>query len=497
VGALLLRALARRGAPWWGSVAGPLLSIGPAIGLVVAAGISAGTLDSVLPWSESPPWPTLVAWSLVLFFGVTSLAGFVREFLMSRLVTEEIGLRIPTLLLDAGRIVVWMVMVFVVVGGIWHQTQWFTGLFTASALGGVALVFAAQETLKNFFSGVSIVSEGMFGIGDWIWVGDEEGEVVEITRRTVKIRTRAADLVVMPNVMVTSSKVRNESRPTPVHAEFVYVQAPYDAPPTHVREVLRHAVLEVPKVLREPPPVLRVRQFMDSGVEYQVKIFLSDLASVPDIKSDCLAQIWYHFRREGIEIPYPVRELRRPTGRPEVRVSDDVLHQRLRDAPFFAGIPDDLIGMLARSAIMEEYGAGESVVRAGDPGNTCYVVDRGRLAVLVSDGREERQVAVLETGALFGEMSLLTGEPRTATVRVIDDARLVSLAAPALRSALARSPELTQALAEAAVRRKEGLTQARAEFDSHARDRLREGTKNLGALIRRFFRLTDEPPGPR
>jgi len=491
LGALALRALRRRRVPWWGSVAGPLLTLGPAAGLVVAAGVSAGTLDSVHPWSESPPWPALLAWSLILFFTVTSIVGFVRAFLMSKVVTQEIGLKIPTLLLDAGRVVLWMVMVFVVVGGIWHQTQWFTGLFTASALGGVALVFAAQETLKNFFAGVSIVSEGTFGIGDWVWVGEEEGEVVEITRRTVKLRNRAADLVVMPNVMVAASKVRNQSRPTPLHAEFVYVQAAADAAPTHVRDVLRHAVLEVAAVLREPPPVLRVKQFVDSGVEYQVKFWVTDLAKIPDIKSDCLAQIWYHFRREGIEIPYPVRELRRPAGRAVGRVSDDAISTRLRSAPFFAGLSDDLLALLARSAVMEEYGAGEAVVRVGDAGNTCYVVDTGRLAVLVTDGRAEREVAVLETGALFGEMSLLTGEPRTATVRVLDDARLVALAAPAVRGALARSPELTHALAEAAALRKEGLTQARSELDAHARERVREGAKNLGTLIRRFFRLTE------
>jgi CRP-like cAMP-binding protein len=241
--------------------------------------------------------------------------------------------------------------------------------------------------------------------------------------------------------------------------------------------------------------VLRVKQFLDSGVEYQVKIYVSDLAHIPDIKSDCLAQVWYHFRREGIGIPVPVRELRRPAARKAVSgVSDDAVLARLRSVPFFAGIPAELLAMLARSAVIEDYGAGESVVRVGEPGDTCYVVDSGRLAVLVGDGREERSVAVLERDALFGEMSLLTGEPRTATVRVIDDARLVAVAAPALRGALARSPELTQSLAEAATLRKEGLTHARAELDAHAKERVREGAKNLGALIRRFFRLTDEPP---
>lgn len=489
LGIAILRFLARRGVPWWSSLAGPLLTWGPALGLLVGCGLAAGSVEDAVFWSGSAGWPALLGWSLVLFFGVTAAFGLVRAFLASRLVTEEIGLKVPALVLDAARIVLWMTMLVVVVGGIWHRGDWFTAFFTISAAGTVVVGLALQETLKNFFAGVAIVGEGMLAIGDWVWIGDEEGEVVEITRRTTKVRTRSADLIVMPNVMVTSAKVRNQSRPTTVHAEFLYVQAAYDAPPSRVRDALRQAVLDVPKVLRDPAPVLRVFKFADSGVEYQVKIFLSDAPALPDVKSDCLAQIWYHFRREGIEFPYPVRELRRRSAPGGAPAEGGPALPRLRAVPFFAALPEGLLQSLAAGATKEEYGAGESVVRQGEPGDTCYVVDRGRLSVLVTDGREEKEVAVLSEGALFGEMSLLTGQPRTATVRVIDDARLLSIGAPSLRAALEKSPALAHDLAEAATLRREGLLEARAELDTHARARVREGAKNLGELIRRFFRL--------
>jgi small-conductance mechanosensitive channel/CRP-like cAMP-binding protein len=492
IGAQILRFLAVRRVAWWASAAGPLLTWGPAFGLIAASALAARSWSDALFWSDEARWPALLGWSLVLFFGVTSLFGLVRSFLTSHLVTEEIGLKIPALVLDGARIVLWIAMVFVVVAGIWHEGQGLTAFFTISAAGTVIVGLALQETLKNFIAGVAIVSEGMFAIGDWVWVGEEEGEVVEITRRTTKLRTRSADLLVIPNVSITSGKVRNESRPTPVHAEFVYVQAPYDVPPTRVRDALRAAALEVPKVLRDPAPILRVHKFVDSGVEYQVKIFVSDVASVPDIKSDVSAQIWYHFRREGIEIPYPVRELRR-TSRVAGGPDGNQSLARLRSVPFFAELPEDLVVALARDAMAEEYGAGEAIVRQGEPGDTCYVVDRGRLAVLVTDGQREQQVAVLGTGALFGEMSLLTGEPRSATVRVLDDARVLSIGSRALQGALQKAPEFAQHLAETATLRREGLLGAKATLDAAARTRVREGSKNLGELIRRFFRLPNGP----
>ena len=497
VGVQVLRHLARTGVAWWTSVAGPLLFFGPALGLILGTWFATGDLDQVLFWTPAPTaWPAMLGWSIVLFFGVTAIFAVVRAFLTSRVVVEEIGLKIPQLVLDAARIVIWVVLLFVVVGEIWHKQEWFTAIFTVSAAGGIIVGLALQETLKNFISGMAIVMERMYAIGDWVWIGEDEGEVVSISRRTTKIRTRSSDVLVVPNVMVTSGKVRNQSRPTPVHAEYLYVSAAYDAPPNRVREVLGEAVLEVPSILREPAPILRVHRYADSGIDYQVKVWLSDLPHIPDIRSECLAQIWYHFRREGIEIPYPVRELRR--GRAAAAVSDSEgagegasTLGRLRSVPFFAALPEDLLLALSAGATVREFGAGERIVRQGDHGDSCYVVDRGRAAVLVAEGSGERQVAVLEPGSLFGEMSLLTGEPRSATVRAQGDVRLLMLSPPALKQALEKSPRLASDLAEVVTLRKEGLLEARARLDADARAHVLAASRGLVDAIRRFFRLPE------
>jgi CRP-like cAMP-binding protein len=231
-------------------------------------------------------------------------------------------------------------------------------------------------------------------------------------------------------------------------------------------------------------------------VEYQVKIWLSDLGRIPDIKSDCLAQIWYHFRREGIEIPLPVREIRR--GRAAAAASETAAAGegasalgRLRSVPFFAALPEDLLLALSAGATVREFGGGERIVRQGDHGDSCYVVDSGRAAVLVGEGPGERQVAVLEPGSLFGEMSLLTGEPRSATVRAQGDVRLLMLSAPALKQALEKSPRLASDLAEVATLRKEGLLEARARLDADARAHVLAASRGLVDAIRRFFKLPD------
>jgi len=104
--------------------------------------------------------------------------------------------------------------------------------------------------------------------------------------------------------------------------------------------------------------------------------------------------------------------------------------QLLRQLPLFADVPDPLLEAIAGSAARQRVAAGQAVVEAGDPGDALYVIDEGTLEVLVrtADGTAPTRVATLSPGECFGEMALLTGEPRSATVRALTDATLLRVA---------------------------------------------------------------------
>jgi CRP-like cAMP-binding protein len=290
------------------------------------------------------------------------------------------------------------------------------------------------------------------------------------------------------------------SRPTRAHAEIVRVQVPFDVAPNRVRDALRRAVHEVPRILAEPAPVYRIHRFADSGVEFEVKFWIDQLVVLDDIRSDVMIRIWYRFQREGIAFLHPVVDVRsrRPRGEASPQEREAAVLARLRTAPFFRALPEEAIAPLARDAGVVRFGAGERVVTRGDPGEACYVVDEGRLAVVIDESGIEREVAVLAPGDLFGEMSLLTGEPRSATVRALEDARLVVVGSSTLRTALERAPDLAQRLAEVAALRREGLLGAKAALDAESKHRVEQHARNLGALIREFFRLPEPgaPAGP-
>jgi small-conductance mechanosensitive channel len=122
---------------------------------------------------------------------------------------------------------------------------------------------------------------------------------------------------------------------------------------------------EVPAIVADPPPRLRLRRYVPEGIEYEVKLWTADLAHLPEVRSDALIQIWYRFRRAGVEIPYPIQEWRR--GPRVVREhppeeSAATARAHLGSLPFFSSLPEDVLAALARGAELLDYGAGEQVV---------------------------------------------------------------------------------------------------------------------------------------
>lgn len=493
-GGRILRVLARREVPWWGSVAAPLLLVGPALGLLLGCWLAGAPVSSGAGAEHAP---ANVAWSILLFFGVATVIDLTKAFLQSPFLTQQVGVRLPDLVIDAFRYVLYLVTLFTIVVWVWGRDEWVSSLLTASALGTLILGFALQETLANFFAGVSLLAERAYSVGDWVWVGEHEGEVVAISRRSTRLRTRQGDTITLANRIIAGGVLRNQSRPAVVHSELLTVSAPYETPPNRVREVLKQAMEDVDGVRSEPAPIVRLAGFADRGIDYQVKVWLTDVARLPDILSDARVQIWYHLKRAGISIPYPVRELRRAAPPPELPpATPEAVRARLAGVPLFQALPAEVLDVLARGAHAVDFAAGERVVRQGVPGRSCYVVDVGRVSVLVHDGARTRTVAVLGPGDLFGEMSLLTGQDRSATVKTLTDARLLEVEAAALRDALHLSPDLATKLAEVATLRQEGLLEARAALTAEAQARVRAGALRLGEMIRQFFRLPPAVGGP-
>jgi CRP-like cAMP-binding protein len=241
-----------------------------------------------------------------------------------------------------------------------------------------------------------------------------------------------------------------------------------------------------PLVLVTPAPVVHVMSFDASSILHRARFWIEHLPMDEAITDRVRTAIYYAFKRENIEIPYPIA----------VEYGGDV-QQLGPDPGLLKSVEDllagtDLFGLLAegdRQALaaaspLRMFGAGETVVEQGSPGQSAFVVSQGRVRVSLDPG--DMEIATLGRGAYFGEMSLLTGDPRTASVRALGDCTVVEITADAFRAFVMNRPALVERIGTAIAERRAGLARARATVTSYPAP---ESASSLVARVRRFFRL--------
>ncbi|MGZ6144257.1 MAG: cyclic nucleotide-binding domain-containing protein [Myxococcales bacterium] len=372
-----------------------------------------------------------------------------------------------------------------------------SSLFATSALLSVVLGFALQETLGNLFAGLTLHAEQPFEAGEWVSFGKYCGRVLDVGWRSTRLITVDEDELLVPNSLISREVVVNHMRPQLTDVIELMISVDLAVTPARAKAVLLEAVKSCALVQANPEPVVQMAAFTADGVNYRIKFHTEGFHVERKALDQVQEAIWYALRRAAIDIPYPQTTV---SVRERAAEADD---RRRREHLAEA---EDLLGRIdfvqalsepARKVLIErarflEYGPGQAVVRQGDQGDTLYLVARGEVAVRVRVEGGEKEVAKLGRGALFGEMSVLTGDPRTATVVSLGDSAMVAVDRDAFERILSAEPELAQRLADVIARRRLALDAARAEQQAPA---LEKESSNLLSAIRSIFGFRQRPTG--
>lgn len=356
-------------------------------------------------------------------------------------------------------------------------------LALTSAVGAAVIGFALQDTLGNAIAGLAIQVDRPFKVGHWITVGSFEGAVTEITWRATKLRTKAGNLVVVPNNIVSKEAINNYSEPEAPTRLHVEVGVSYDTPVNVTRAALLSAVGQARFVLKTPAPEVLLIDFAASALTYRVWFWISDFSKDEVARDEVRTFIYYELRRRHIEIPYPIQvEYARQETPVDLDARQQQLAQAIASVPVFANLSADAHLALAAGAQLQEYAAGETIVTEGAAATSMFLIKRGRADVVTSAGQ---RVATTEAGGYFGEMSLLTGVPRTASVIAAEDCTLIEIDAVAFRDYVQAHPEALAHVASAAAARQQELDVARANAPSAGKDHT-----SLLSRMRQFFGLS-------
>jgi small-conductance mechanosensitive channel/CRP-like cAMP-binding protein len=413
---------------------------------------------------------------------------------------------IPDLLASILRTLLILAAAFVIMKSILDYD--ISPLLASTALLTAVLGFALQGVLSNLLAGMSLHITRSVLPGDWVAIGDVEGEVLETNWRETRLRTTNGHIMIIPNSTVSAATIHNMTRPTRLRRHHLDVGASYADAPGDVIDALVKAASSVPRVLADPPPEAYVTAFQDYGINYAVRYWTYGYHERLPLDGDVARMIYYQFKRRGIEIPFPmsdkllndfmavVYEQRRlPPDDQELaqRVVDlkasDFWRRLMLDGEGEPLLSDADLRQMARIVRRLRYTSGETLFHQGDSGESCYVVVSGRLhgRVEYEDTSQAHEFEV-GPGALLGEMSLMTGLPRTATISARQEVELLEIPQGAFACLLGLHENIPKLLAELVAERAAKNAAALEKLKAMEQVNVAESIRPEN-ILQRFFRI--------
>jgi small-conductance mechanosensitive channel/CRP-like cAMP-binding protein len=368
---------------------------------------------------------------------------------------------IPKFLRELVALVIFLIALLLVLSFGYHAERELRGLLATSGAAAIILAFATQNLLGGVIAGMSLQINKPYKVGDWVQVGERFAEVMEINWRSTRLRTNDDIYLDIPNNEIVRTTIVNLHYPTNLHAMRIRVGIDYHVPPNRVKDALFRAAMGARNVLAEPPVKVFLVDFADYAVTYEIKFYMGDHSRINETNDSVRTNVWYELKRQNITIPFPIRTLeinRKAPARPQEQ------HGRARTIleaePLFASLTEAQLDSLIRASRTLRFGRGEKLIEQGTEGSSMFVLLYGAAHVSVSQNGAMIRVGSLRMGDSFGEMSLLTGERRTATVRAEDDCEVLEISKPAMAALLREAPECVAQLSELLAARKmetEGL----------------------------------------
>lgn len=400
---------------------------------------------------------------------------------------------IPHFLREVVALLVFLVALLMVLSAGYHAERELKTLLAGSGVIAIIIGFAGQNLFGGIIAGMSLQINRPYKVGDWLQVGEKFAEVMEINWRSTRLRTNDAIYLDIPNNEIVRTTIINLHYPTEVHAMRIRVGIDYNVPPNRVKDSLIRAASTANGVLPNPPVRVYLVDFGDHAITYEIKFFMGNHARINEINDAIRTNVWYELKRQQITIPYPIRTLQLERRKP---VAGDEDHQEaraiLRGEPLFDCLSDAQIENLVKQSHLNHFGRGERVIEEGAEGDSMFILLRGAAEVSVSKNGSTIPVATLRSGDCFGEMSLLTGEKRSATVRADNDCYVMEIGKDVMGEIIRESPDCLKQLSEILAKRKletEGILKDAAGSSADQAAKQREYTANFLKRLKTFFAL--------
>ena len=388
----------------------------------------------------------LVAASAFLLLRLTNV------FFWYGLIGNLMGKKVPKLATDFTGIVIFLGAFVYTLSNVFHKSL--TNIVATSSILGIILGFALRATISDIFSGVALSLDESIKVGDWIMYHEPRrdqniiGQILEINWRTTKIRTEEGNMVVIPNSLLTMKTVTVFSSPDTSGRYELPVFLERDLPVEHARRILHSAAIEASRThgFKDFPPVqVLAHGGCELGVEYRIRYWIAQWNEIsPGVARDkMMSSVLHHLHQAGLstaKLQYDLHTSYESDLDPHLNIL-----KILSRVDLFATLTKAQVDWLASAVSKRFLKQGDIAIRKGDPGSSMFIVLEGLLEARdYTDTGVEVRLSHLSPGDFFGESSLLTGDPRNASVVAVTDSLLIEVS----KDSLATLIEDTKGLVE-------------------------------------------------
>ncbi len=424
----------------------------------------------------------LVMALVILVMAVKTTAFIIFDFLFGR----RQNIKYPRLIKDIVVIILYIFGALLIVK--YYLNIQITMVLASSAVLTVVIGFALQDILGDLFSGIALNLDESLHTGDWIRTGEFEGRIEQFRWRSIRIRTTDNVLVLIPNQIASKKEVQRYCHANETWALRLYMGASYESSPDLVIETILQAVTDVPDILKDPPPLARIKSFDDFAIHYEIRFWINDFFLKDPIASELRRRIWYAFKRGGIKIPFPIRDvhIHRPKNETELKVPAARVIEILQNNEILNTISTEHMAALAEDVEVRLYGQGEFLIKENEAGSNFYHILEGAAEVL----KGNTIVKTLKTDDYVGEISLFTGDRTVADVRITRESKILCISSEKFRETVKLNENMAMKLAEVIALRKAQLMELTRNDDLSGKSAIKKESENIFLRIKKYFALS-------
>jgi branched-chain amino acid transport system substrate-binding protein len=388
----------------------------------------------------------------------------VRLFIWNRL--EELsGRDVPRVIKNAIVLLVYVIASFGIVAFVFDQKL--TSLLASTGVAAMIFGLALQVNISNIFSGIAINLERPFRVGDWVKIGDyKEGKVIDINWRTTRIMTRDDTIISISNSRASESAIENFSFPDDAYYQYFTVHVDPSQPPDRVKKVLLDAALAAEGVEKDPMPSTRflgltagmTGQSESWAANYLISVYVRDYGKKFAHNESVWNSVWSQLRRAGIKHVMTRQEMHMVVEgiRPRKALPPSKSFAVLEEMEIFQPFPHEAKVYLAQNMKRYHFYPAECIVQQGEEGNSLFIIEEGVVSIRVQFDAQQRAVEVARMGAgnFFGEMALLTGEKRTASIFALTETYLYEITKDDIAPLIEKEPRISRLLSDILTKRK-------------------------------------------